>query len=454
MTPYTANINYKALIGIALPIIIGSIAQSTIYISDTIFVARLGETQLAAVGIGGILFYLLTTIGASFSVGFQILLTHFRGERGHTFHLTRSVGIYMVLAGGILAATLYTFSGPITSLLISNNDLYKYTKSYLENIALAVFFSFLYFYLSGFYSGLGKTKVLLFSSFMMAATNILCSYLLVFGNGGFKAYGISGAAMSSSIAEFVGFAVLLVSILYNWKGEKPWIDAQVKYKRNYVQMFNKFTLPLVFKQFVETIGWLLFFIIMERIGERELAVSNVIKSIYAFVTLPAIALASALHTLVGGLKAENRIAEISPVIHRTAVLSLLVTIMAGLLTYIFPNEVILLMTGNTDILPDFKDSMLSIMGVYICFSLYSIYYNGVIGFGALAFSLKLESIAIVIYVIAAFIIAFEFELGLSAIWVAEIIYWVILGLFSIRFIVTHIYKKGNEYKRFVQMSDD
>lgn len=49
------NISYKEIVRLALPVMAGSIAMTAVNVTDTVFLGRIGETELGASAVGGIL---------------------------------------------------------------------------------------------------------------------------------------------------------------------------------------------------------------------------------------------------------------------------------------------------------------------------------------------------------------------------------------------------------------
>ena len=71
---------YAQVLKIAFPIMLGSIAQTILNVTDTAFMARVGEAPLAASAIGGVFYYVLVMVGISFSIGAQIVMSRRAGE--------------------------------------------------------------------------------------------------------------------------------------------------------------------------------------------------------------------------------------------------------------------------------------------------------------------------------------------------------------------------------------
>jgi MATE family multidrug resistance protein len=62
--------------------------------------------------------------------------------------------------------------------------------------------------LSGFFSGVSRTKIVMFASFAAMLTNVALDYLLIFGKLGFPAMGIRGAAYATISGGLVGISIL------------------------------------------------------------------------------------------------------------------------------------------------------------------------------------------------------------------------------------------------------
>jgi Na+-driven multidrug efflux pump len=81
MKESTTNISTKKLIQIAFPIIFTSAAQNIITSTDTIFLGRYGENELAAIGLIGLFFLVINMMGFGLARGAQIFIARRYGER-------------------------------------------------------------------------------------------------------------------------------------------------------------------------------------------------------------------------------------------------------------------------------------------------------------------------------------------------------------------------------------
>ncbi|HET8963444.1 MAG TPA: MATE family efflux transporter, partial [Chitinophagales bacterium] len=75
------QITYRQIFNISLPLMISSLFNNIINLIGVAFMGRVGETELAACGIGALLFITLTMIPYGLSVGIQIIISRRAGEK-------------------------------------------------------------------------------------------------------------------------------------------------------------------------------------------------------------------------------------------------------------------------------------------------------------------------------------------------------------------------------------
>ena len=78
------TIKYREIWKIAYPIILGSVVQNIISVTDTAFLGRVGEVELGASAIGGVFYLTLIMLGFGFSIGTQIIVARRLGENKHS----------------------------------------------------------------------------------------------------------------------------------------------------------------------------------------------------------------------------------------------------------------------------------------------------------------------------------------------------------------------------------
>ena len=298
-TKYT----YKQIWTIAYPILISLIMEQMIGMTDTAFLGRVGEIELGASAIAGVYYLAIFMMAFGFSIGAQILIARRNGEGnykeiGPIFYQ----GVYFLLA---IAAVLFTlsivFSPLILKNIISSHHIYDAAESYIHWRVYGFFFSFVGVMFRAFFVGTTQTKTLTLNSVVMVLSNVVFNYILIFGKFGFPQLGIAGAAIGSSLAELVS---AIFFIIYTWKR----IDCK-KYALNILPKFQSRTLKRILnvsvwtmiQNFVSLSTWFMFFLFVEHLGERSLAIANIIRNVSGIPFMVAMAFAATCGSLVSNL---------------------------------------------------------------------------------------------------------------------------------------------------------
>ena len=202
-----AQITNREIWNIALPIMLGNMAQTIINFTDTAFLGHIGVIALGASMLAGLFYYVFTTIAAGFAIGIQIIIARRFGEKNYSRIgiIFEHGSIFVFILGSILFSILYFFSDHLLLWLIDSPNIYDASLDYIKYRQFGIIFVCFNFLYRGLYVGISNTKVITYSTIIMAFVNIFLDYCLIFGNFGFPEMGIGGAALASFIAEVSAF---------------------------------------------------------------------------------------------------------------------------------------------------------------------------------------------------------------------------------------------------------
>lgn len=426
------SISYKKIWLIAYPIILGSIAQNIINVTDTAFLGRVGEVALGAGAIAGIFYLSLVTLAWGFGMGLQIIVARRYGEENFP-QIGRVIdhGIYFLMGISVLVFLLYQFFGEnFFRKVLDSEVITEESLKYIQVRIYGVFFAFINVAFRAFYVGIGKTKIISYTTLLMAFVNVGLDYILIFGHFGFKEYGITGAAIASLVAEA---AALVYFIIYTFRRNYPKAYNLFYFKKFDKEIFNrvvKISSPTMIQSFVSIFGWFIFFLFVERMGERPLAISNISRSLYVVLMIPIMGFASASNTLVSYIIGKGQTKDVMKVIWRVSLLcvsSVLIIVSVGM---IFPEQLIGLYSDDIGLIKDTVKTYYVISGSAITISIAFVLFQGVSGTGKTNVSLFIELIIIVIYLMATYIITHIENVQIHQVWYVEYMYAFFLALFS------------------------
>ena len=316
---------YRNIWDISYPIIISLVAQNLINVIDTAFLGRVGEVELGASAIAGLFYISLFMLGFGFGTGAQILMARRNGESNyHDIGKIFNNSIYFLLALGLaLFFIIKIFSPVFLKSFISSPAIYAATHEFLRFRIYGIFFAFMNVIFRAFYISITKTRMLTFAAVLMAAVNIILDYLLIFGNWGFPKMGIAGAGLASSIAEGSAALFFLFLTLRTVDIRKYGLFKRGKPDLAVVGKTLEISVYVMMQNFASLGGWFVFFMIVEHMGERTLAISNIIRSIYMVMMIPIWGFSSAVNTLVSNSLGAKHPDKVIPIIIKASKMSFL-----------------------------------------------------------------------------------------------------------------------------------
>ena len=293
-------ISAQDILKLAMPISLALLIPQINFLTNTAFIGRLGEDELGVNGIAGVFYLLLAMLGYGLSNGLQVLMARRVGE-GNRKGLGKLFGNGIVLstAFSILLMMLSLWFAPLLFGLTLHKDTHVYMSvDFLFVRVWGLPFLMLTQLVNSFFIATGRSKFIIYGSVAATLCNIVFDYLLIFGHGGFTAMGLHGAAIASVLAELTA-CIIMYSLFYYHRMHKKYEVRNILYfdfalSRNVLNIAS----PLIVQYFFSIGGWQLFFIFVEHLGSRELAASQILRSVLGIVGVCTWAFASACNTLV------------------------------------------------------------------------------------------------------------------------------------------------------------
>ena len=187
-------------------------------------------------------------------------------------------------------------------------------------------------------------------------------------------------------------------------------------------------------------GWFLFFVIIEKTGDKNLASSNIIRSYYILGLTPVWAYSASVSTLISNAIGAKQQHYVYRIIRRVAIFGFITSIVAFIPALISAKGIMELYTNDIALI-DIGFKALYIIGIANIFSsVIWIIFSAISATGNTMIALFVESSALVFYLVSIFIFASNYPNRLEIIWCSEIVYQVFLGLFSVIYLRTGHWK--------------
>ena len=206
------NYSYGHIWRVAYPILVSLIMEQLLGMTDTAFLGRVGEVELAASAIAGVYCLAIFVTGFGFGIGSQIIIARRNGEGN--YRETGNIfwhGVYFLTGLAAVVIILSELFSPwILGHLIESDEIVAAAMSYVRWRLVGFIFAFVTVMFRAFYVGTTQTRTLTLNSIVMVLANILFNWILVFGKLGFPALGIAGSAIGTALAELVSLIFFTV----------------------------------------------------------------------------------------------------------------------------------------------------------------------------------------------------------------------------------------------------
>lgn len=425
---------------------LGSAAQNIIVLTDNVFLYHQSRLDFASIGLVGVFYLIIASIGYGISRGGQIIIARRYGEYNY-----EDVGksflslFYIEVAVSIVFFLFLQFgSEPFFRLFIDSPEVLEKCLAYIKPRSWGIFFSYAGVAFVALYTGIARTKFIIYDTLILAFSNLVLNYVLIFGKWGFPEMCISGAAWASTISEIIAFVVFVAYIVWDKSNRIFKIFKSWKHVGNQliIQVLN-IASPIVVQTIVSLGAWFFFFSLVENIGEAELAASNLIRNVYLMLSIPCWGFSAGINTIVSNFIGQAKRQAVDPMIFKTAKACLMVTGIITIPIVLFPFRILYPIFGSADMsIFQEANTLFYVLGVILLiFSIGSIYFHGLAGTGATLYGLKIQVIAAIVYLIYIYLVIEVWHLGLVWAWASEILYWLIIWGFSYRYLKSNRWHK-------------
>lgn len=418
----------KEIWRVTYPIFLGLLAQNVINVTDTAFLGRVGEVALGAAAMGGLLYICVYTIAFGFSVGSQILIARRNGEGNY-----RAVGPIMwqgtAFSFGMavcLLILMYFSAAPLIRLLITSDSIYGATYEFFTWRIWGFLFAFVNVMFRGLYIGITRTKVLTMNAVVMALVNVVLDYALVFGELGLPEMGVRGAALASVIAEASSLLFFLLYTYYKVDLKKYGLNRFGQFDLSMVLRILRISCFTMVQYFLAMAIWFVFFMALERLGQRQLAVANIVRSVYVVLLIPVQALSTTANTLVSNLIGAGGSSGVVTLLHKISRMSFLIMVVCVGLCVAFPGSILSVYTNEEALLVESVSALYVVCGAMLIASLANVYFNGISGTGNTQAALVLEVFVQVFYALYIIVVGMVIQAPVDVCFTTEVIYYALM----------------------------
>jgi len=208
--PARLGVELRALLALAIPVVLSELGWMTMTIVDLVMVGRLGPDAIGAVGLGNAIYYAPSLFGIGLLLGLDTVVSQAWGaQRYDDCHRWLAQGMYIaagftpLLMVGMLGAT-WVFTGHGVNATVSGM-----ARSYVMLLNWGTLPLIVYGGFRRYLQGVGRVRPVAFALITANLVNLSGNWVLIYGHCGFPAMGVRGSALSTCAARVYMAGVLV-----------------------------------------------------------------------------------------------------------------------------------------------------------------------------------------------------------------------------------------------------
>jgi putative MATE family efflux protein len=297
---YTKGPIGRAILILAIPMVLEMGMESIFVICDVFFVAKLGADAVATVGLTESFLAIVYTLAMGLSIGVTATVARRTGEKdtdGAARTAVQGIGLGIIVAamlgivGGFAAPGLLRAMGASPSVIATGTT---FTRVMLGGNASIL----LLFLINGIFRGAGDATLAMRTLWLANAINILLGPCLIFGLGPFPRLGVTGAAIATTTGRSIG-VLFAMAQLFRRSSRVVVHGGHMKLDRSLMARLVKLSGTGTVQILIGTASWIGLVRLIAAFGSSALAGYTIAMRVVMFALLPSFGLGMAAATMVG-----------------------------------------------------------------------------------------------------------------------------------------------------------
>lgn len=292
---------YPAMLAIALPVMAQNLLTSLINLIDTIMVGKLGEVEIAAVGIANQYFFFFNMFLVGLSAGCSVFIAQFWGQKD-VANIRRILGLGLFSAGivaAVMVAVGLLFPVQVMGLFSHDPLVIELGVAYLRLVLGSYLFTGITVVLSFASRSTGQAVQPMLVGIVALLTNALLNYVFIFGHWGAPALGVAGAALATLIARVVE-TILLICLIYRSQGVlAASLGELLDFGVDFIANAYRTIVPVLFNDIFWGLASLVYVVVYARLGTQAMAAFQICNTVNHLFLVAIFGLSSAAAVMIG-----------------------------------------------------------------------------------------------------------------------------------------------------------
>ena len=355
----------RAIVLLALPMMLELVMESTFGLVDIYFVGKLGPAAVAAVGLTGSLIILVFAIVMGLSMGTTAMVSRRIGEGKPE---AAGVAAWQAILAGVIGSVPISILGAVSSkrflTFMGGSEAVVDGYGYTAMLFAGSVTIFLLFLNNAIFRGAGDAAVAMRALWLANLINIVLDPLLIFGIGPFPRLGLVGAAVATTIGRGLGVLYQL-AILFRGTGRIAIQRSSMRWNGEVFRQLLRVSATGMLQFFVATAAWMGIMRIIALFGEAVLAGYTISLRLIHFAILPSWGVSNAAATLVGQNLGAGKPDRAEESVIKTGFVNFAMLGVVAVVCRIFSDPLIRVFTSETEVIANGVQSLTILSAGYI-----------------------------------------------------------------------------------------
>ncbi len=347
----TGNLN-RAILLLAVPMVLEMVLESLFAVVDVFWVARLGANAVATVGLTESLLNLIFAVAMGLSLSTTAMVARRIGEKDHEGAAVAGVQAIALgmLVSLVVGVPCFFYAPQLLRLMGASSEIVSVGSGYARICLGGSCAVLLLFLNNAIFRGAGDAAIAMRLLWISNILNLILDPCLIFGLGPFPRLGVTGAALATFSGRSIG---VLFQFYRLWRGTEKLriLGRQVRLQFDVLWRLVRVSLTGILQFVIAHSSWIGLVRIVSIFGSAALAGYTIAIRIVIFVILPSWGLSNAAATLVGQNLGAGHPERAEKSVWRAGLANVLFLGGVGLIFILFAEPIVRLFTLDPEVVP-------------------------------------------------------------------------------------------------------
>jgi len=347
----TGNLN-RAILLLAIPMVLEMVLESLFAVVDVMWVGRLGANAVATVGLTESMLSLVFAVGIGLSMSTTAMVARRIGEKDPEGAAVAAV--QAIVLGGIISVAIgvpcFIYAGDLLRLMGASSEIVSVGTGYARICLGGSCAVLLLFLNNAIFRGAGDAAIAMRLLWVSNIINLILDPCLIFGWGPFPKLGVTGAALATFIGRSIGVMYQFYRLMKGTERIRV-LTRQIHVKVDVLWRLLRVSLTGILQFAIAHTSWIGLVRIVSTFGAAALAGYTIAIRIVIFVILPSWGLSNAAATLVGQNLGAGEPDRAEKAVWRTGFYNMIFLGVLGLFFVLFAEPMVRLFISDPEVVP-------------------------------------------------------------------------------------------------------